>query len=117
MREAETGTSGQHPLAYAAVDVHYPASGGARAALVLAVDQAFAEIRARKTAFVPQVAPYQPGQFFRRELPPLRAVLAGTSGIELLIIDGYVHLDPDGLPDALREVDALSRGRGSRVGG
>jgi hypothetical protein len=34
------------------VDVHYPASGGARAALVLAGDRTFAEIRAQRTAFV-----------------------------------------------------------------
>lgn len=83
---------------FAAADVYYPASGGARAALVLSDDPAFAEIRGRKTAFVPHAAPYQPGRFFERELPPLRAVLADTAGIELLVIDGYVDLDPDGRP-------------------
>ena len=83
---------------YAAADVYYPGSGGARAALVLSDDPAFAEIRGRKTAFVPHAAPYQPGRFFERELPPLRAVLADTAGIELLVIDGYVDLDPDGRP-------------------
>jgi deoxyribonuclease V len=86
------------PPAFAAVDVHYPASGGARAALVLVGDRAFAEIVAEKTAFVAPVAPYVPGQFLRRELPPLRAVLEGVTGIELLVIDGYVDLDPDGRP-------------------
>jgi deoxyribonuclease V len=85
-------------LSFAAVDVHYPASGGARAALVLAGDRAFAEILGQKTAFVPHAVPYQPGRFFERELPPLRAVLAGVTGIELLVIDGYVDLDPDGRP-------------------
>jgi deoxyribonuclease V len=84
--------------AFAAVDVHYPAAGGARAALVLACDRAFAEIVAEKTAVVADVAPYVPGQFLRRELPPLRAVLSGIAGIELLVIDGYVDLDPDGRP-------------------
>jgi deoxyribonuclease V len=84
--------------AFAAADVHYPGSGGARAALVLARDRAFSQIVAQQTAFVPQVAPYVPGEFFRRELPPLRAVLAGVDGMELLVIDGYVDLAPDGRP-------------------
>jgi deoxyribonuclease V len=87
-----------NPPAFAAVDVHYPASGGARAALVLAGDRTFAKIVAEKTTFVASVAPYVPGQFLRRELPPLRAVLDGVAGIELLVIDGYVDLDPDGRP-------------------
>ena len=87
-----------NPPAFGAVDVYYPASGGARAALVLAGDRAFAEILAQKTAFVPEVAPYVPGQFRERELPPLRAVLAGVTGIELLVVDGYVDLAPDGRP-------------------
>jgi deoxyribonuclease V len=83
---------------FGAVDVYYPASGGAWAALVLASDRTFAEILAQKTAFVPHAAPYRPGRFFERELPPLRAVLAGVAGIELLVIDGYVDLAPDGRP-------------------
>jgi deoxyribonuclease V len=86
------------PPAFAAVDVHYPISGGARAALVLAADRAFTEIVAEKTAFIVDVAPYVLGQFLRRELPPLRAVLDGITGIGLLVIDGYVDLDPDGRP-------------------
>jgi deoxyribonuclease V len=82
----------------AAVDVHYPPSGGAMAALVIARDSAMSAIVTEKTVFVEDVAPYEPGSFFRRELPPLRAVLATASGIELLIIDGYVDLDPEGKP-------------------
>jgi deoxyribonuclease V len=98
MQAAKAGTDGGNVPAFAAVDVHYPTSGGARAALVLAGDRAFAEILAQRTAFVPHVAPYVPGQFLKRELPPLRAVLAGVAGIELLIVDGYVDLTPDGRP-------------------
>jgi deoxyribonuclease V len=98
MQSAEAGTEGGTDGAFAAVDVHYPAVGGARAALVLAADRTFARIVAQRTAFVPRVAPYVPGQFFQRELPPLRAVLAGVAGIELLIVDGYVDLAPDGRP-------------------
>ncbi len=83
---------------YAAVDVHYPPAGGACSALVLAPDAAFAAIAYEKTVFTDHVAPYQPGEFYRRELPPLRAVLAGAGHLDLLIIDGYVTLDPDGRP-------------------
>jgi hypothetical protein len=48
---SSTGVEGNAP-GFGAVDVHYPASGGARAALVLAGDRTFAEIRAQRTAFV-----------------------------------------------------------------
>jgi deoxyribonuclease V len=83
---------------YAAADVHYLPSGGARAAVVAACDAAFATIVAEKTAVVAGVAPYEPGAFWRRELPCLQAVLEGVDGLELLVVDGYVDLDPDGRP-------------------
>jgi deoxyribonuclease V len=65
---------------FAAVDVHYPSSGGARAAVV------------------PEVRAYRPGEFFLRELPPLRAVLRSVDGLGLLVVDGYADLDPAGRP-------------------
>ena len=98
MQATDNGTGDGNAHAFAAVDVHYPASGGARAALVTAGDLAFSQVLTETTAFVPDVAPYVPGQFYQRELPPLRAVLAGVTGIELLVIDGYVDLAPDGRP-------------------
>ena len=82
----------------AAVDVHYPGTGGARAAAVLAADAAFAHVLAERTAVVPRVPPYQPGRFYLRELPPLHAVLDGLSGLGLLVVDGYADLDPGGRP-------------------
>jgi deoxyribonuclease V len=82
----------------AAVDVHYPSSGGARAAAVLAADAAFASVVAERTAVVPWVPPYRPGEFYLRELPPLRALLADLSGLGLLVVDGYADLDPSGRP-------------------
>ena len=33
-----------------------------------------------------------------RELPPIRAVLSGLSGLGLLVVDGYADLDPGGRP-------------------
>jgi deoxyribonuclease V len=83
---------------YAAADVHYPADGGARAALVIAADPMFAPIVAEHTAWLAEAAPYRPGAFFARELPALRAVLAVAGPIDLLVIDGYVYLDPEGRP-------------------
>lgn len=86
------------PGRYAAADVYYPASGGANAALVVAEEPTFATIAGEYTHTLEEVAPYQPGAFYRRELPALRAVLAAAGPIDLLIVDGYVHLDPDGRP-------------------
>ena len=82
----------------AAVDVHYPSTGGARAAAVLAADAAFAHVLAERTAVLPRVPPYRPGEFYLRELPPLRAVLEDLSGLGLLVVDGYADLDPSGGP-------------------
>jgi deoxyribonuclease V len=82
----------------AAVDVHYLRTGGARAAAVLAADAAFAHVLAERTVVIPRVPPYRPGEFYRRELPPLRAVLEDLRGLGLLVIDGYADLDPGGRP-------------------
>jgi deoxyribonuclease V len=90
-----TGRYRVHSLC-AAVDVHYLRSGGAQAAAVLAADTAFEHVLAERTAAVTQVAPYRPGEFYRRELPPLHAVLDGITGLGLLVVDGYTDLDPAG---------------------
>jgi len=55
----------------AAVDVQYLSTGGAGAAAVLAADVCFAHVLAGRAVVVPQVAPCRPGEFYRRELPPL----------------------------------------------
>jgi deoxyribonuclease V len=83
---------------YVAADVHYLASGGARAAAVVAADAAFSRLVADRIQLVPEVEPYRPGQFYLRELPALRAVLNDLAGMVMLIIDGYADLDPDGRP-------------------
>ncbi len=83
---------------YAAVDVHYPVEGGARAAAVLAGDARFARVVAEHVAGLAEVAAYRAGQFYTRELPALAAVLAEAGPIDLLVVDGYVDLDPFGAP-------------------
>lgn len=82
----------------AAVDVHYLGAESARAAAVLATDPQFYELAGTRTALVPDPAPYRPGEFFLRELPPLRAVLRDVSDLRLIVVDGYVDLDPDRRP-------------------
>jgi deoxyribonuclease V len=86
------------PALYAAVDVHYLNVFGARAAMVTAADEAFSVIAHTRTAVVPEAAPYQPGKFYLRELPPLRVLLQGAARLALIVVDGYVDLDPDGRP-------------------
>jgi len=78
--------------------VHYLADGGARAALVGSRDRRFSVVTETRTALIGSVAPYRPGEFYRRELPPLRAVIPAGGEVALIVVDGYVDLDPDGRP-------------------
>lgn len=58
----------------------------------------------------PPAAPYEPGQFYRRELPHLLRVLSAVKvPLETLVVDGYVWLGEDkpGLGAHLHE--ALAR--------
>jgi deoxyribonuclease V len=50
------------------------------------------------TVRLADVEPYRPGESHRRELPTLRAVLADAGPLDLLIVDGFVDLDPDSRP-------------------
>lgn len=83
---------------YAAVDVQYLDDGGAQAALVVSEDPAFTTLTEERTVLVEQVAEYRPGRFYERELPALQQVLSGVAPVDLLIVDGYVDLDPTGRP-------------------
>jgi deoxyribonuclease V len=91
----ETGDIPAHGL-FGAADAHY--RDPARAAVVAAADPRFARIVAERTVAVPEAAPYRPGHFYLRELPPLLAVLDGFGRLDLLVIDGYTDLDPAGRP-------------------
>ncbi|MFO0658842.1 MAG: endonuclease V [Polyangiaceae bacterium] len=51
------------------------------------------------TTTVEDVAPYEPGSFFKRELPCLLAALALVrEPPTVIVIDGYVHLSDDQRP-------------------
>jgi len=48
---------------------------------------------------IDQIAPYVPGQLYRRELPCLLAVLRRvTRPLEMIVVDGYAVLDARGRP-------------------
>src|ERR1700760_1514455 len=53
----------------AAVDGLSRKPGGAWAPAGLAADAAFARVLAERTAVLPRVPPYRPGEFYLRELP------------------------------------------------
>jgi deoxyribonuclease V len=55
-------------------------------------------VLAERTAVIPRAPPYRPGEFYRRELLPLRAVLEALTGLGLLVADGCADLDPNGRP-------------------
>ncbi|WP_354701957.1 Endonuclease V [Paraconexibacter sp. AEG42_29] len=82
----------------AAVDVDYPTAGGASAAIVVAEDARFASIVTEHVVRIDDVEPYRPGHLFARELPCLEAALAVAGEVDLLIVDAYVDLDPEGRP-------------------
>jgi deoxyinosine 3'endonuclease (endonuclease V) len=99
---------------FAAVDVQYLDTGGARAAAVLANEPTFATIAAEHVAGLATVADYQPGAFYLRELPAIEAVLAlapaGMSTVEAAQLVRELA-GPHRIPTALKRVDALARGR------
>lgn len=78
-----------------ALDVHYdPDGAGCRAALL--GFEAWESARGHEALVVEldEVAPYVPGEFYRRELPALLAVLgASHSATDVIVVDGQVWLD------------------------
>jgi deoxyribonuclease V len=65
---------------------------------VLAAGTAFARVLAERTVALPLVPPYRPGEFYRRELPRLRAALDDLRELGLLVAGGYADLGPGGRP-------------------
>lgn len=84
----------------ACVDVQYDdLQHSAKAALVLAASWTDAAPTWQSVVDVQEVAPYQPGRFFLRELPCLLKVLATSSNVpEVVVVDGYVWLDREKRP-------------------
>ena len=71
----------------------------ARSAIVLADQWTDGAARWLNVVNVADVAPYQPGEFFRRELPCLQKALASApEKPSTIVIDGYVWLNDSGRP-------------------
>ena len=66
----------------------------ARAAILMAEQWTDGTATWKNVVDVANVAPYQPGEFFRRELPCLQKALASAAEKpSTIVIDGYVWLD------------------------
>jgi len=82
----------------AVLDVDYR-DDHALAACVLLADWADATPTDERTARIESVAPYEPGQFYKRELPCLLAVLEPVrASLTVAIVDGYVWLGDETKP-------------------
>ena len=83
----------------ACIDVDYRPDGSARTAALLFGSWSDERESGTRLHTSPQVAAYQPGAFYRRELPCLLAVLEPLADqLEVVVIDGYVTLDAAGRP-------------------
>lgn len=58
-------------------------------------DWSASESMAEVVTTLSEVAPYQPGELYRRELPGLLAVLARGPVTDVVVVDGYVWLGPE----------------------
>lgn len=88
----------------ACADVHYRDDGSASAALLLFDAWTSGEAEEERVVHVPATAPYEPGSFYKRELPCLLAVLDGRRP-DVMIVDGHAWTAPGvpGLGARLRE--------------
>jgi len=76
------------------LDVDYRADGIAVAAGVWFRGWTAERGETHAVAGFSEVAPYEPGAFYRRELPCLLGVLRNGPQADLIIVDGYVTLAP-----------------------
>ena len=100
----------------ACLDVDYRDSGAVAAGVLIrdwSDDRAILEIVVRIEA----VEPYVPGQFFRRELPCLRAVLYALGDLpDVIVIDGYVWLGDEATPGLGAHLHQAIGGKSAVVG-
>jgi deoxyribonuclease V len=82
----------------AAVDVCYSETGATAGGVLFT--HWTSEWSARELReFIEQVEPYEPGSFYKRELPCLLKLLEPVKEqVEIIIVDGYVWLGPEHRP-------------------
>jgi deoxyribonuclease V len=99
----------------AAVDVHYTDSGTARAVAMIFTGFDDEKVYRSYKADIEVTEDYIPGQFYRRELPCLIAVLNEIKEeYDTIIIDGYV--DPGGAPGLGRHLWHAFSGKKKVIG-
>lgn len=99
-----------------AVDVHYR-DGQAIAAGVLFQNWKDSEAVAEIIAPAPTVAEYEPGQFYKRELPCTLELLKQLERLpEYIVIDGYVYLDGHKRPGFGKHLYDAVGGRAAIIG-
>jgi len=91
------------------LDVDYRAEGIAVAAGVWFRGWTAEHEEAQAVAGFSGVAPYEPGAFYRRELPCLLGVLREGPLADLIVVDGYVTLAPGHAGLGAHLHDALER--------
>lgn len=82
----------------AAIDVAYGPQGAAAACVLF---HAFGDAApaSEHIARITEVADYEPGAFYKRELPCILAVLRAAGATpDVILVDGYVWLSADGRP-------------------
>jgi deoxyribonuclease V len=79
-----------------ALDVHYKETGTAKAVGAV-FDWYDSNPKEIITEYLDTVNEYEPGKFYKRELPCLLEVIerVNLTGLEAIIIDGYVFIDND----------------------
>jgi deoxyribonuclease V len=75
-------------------DVDYKSDDTAVAAGVMLDDWTAPVAASEHVVLVDHVEPYVPGQFYKRELPCIQAVMKEVDNIDLIIVDGYTWLEP-----------------------
>lgn len=82
-----------------ALDVYYHTDNSATVAGILFEDWESDQVAESLLKSIPLVAEYEPGQFFKRELPSLLALIADISQkLETIVVDGFVTLGAEQRP-------------------
>ena len=103
-------------MTIALVDVHYDGSS-ARAACVLSESWEADSTLDEQVLRIGRVKPYEPGRFYRRELPCLLAVLGLLGTVpDVVVIDGYVWLSSRDRPGLGARLHEALRGGTAVVG-
>jgi deoxyribonuclease V len=100
----------------ACVDVDYRASGAVAACVLF---RAWDDAQGASETVIPiaRVEPYEPGKFYRRELPCLLAVLEAAGGTpDVVVVDGYVWLADEREPGLGAHLYRALGGRAAVVG-